>query len=48
VYPLRERVKITTIEHNSATTIEFLVSKLRDSGIDVEREDEAKGLVLAR
>jgi hypothetical protein len=47
VYPLRERVQITTIEHNSATTFKLLVSRLRDSGIDVEKEDEAKGLVVA-
>jgi hypothetical protein len=48
VYLLRELVQTTTIQSDYATTFKSLVSKLRESSIDVEMEDEARGLVVAR
>jgi hypothetical protein len=48
VYPLRELVQTTTIERDHAAAFDSLLSKLRESYIDVEMADEPRGLIVAR
>jgi hypothetical protein len=48
MYPLREIVHTATLQHDYATTFSSLRSKLQESKVEVETEDNARGVIVAR
>lgn len=48
MYPLREIVHTATLQHDYAATFASLLLKLKESHIEVETKDEAKGIIVAR